>query len=257
MKTSTKNSNNRDTIEKWWNDISDFYQAFANLTTKTAIYGPFSPNESELGLLGDVNNKEILEIGCGGGQNLIAFSKQGANCTGVDISAEQLKYARQLAKDEGVEIKYIKDDMQQLKKVKKHNHYDIVFSVFALEYVPDLTTCFKNVFKLLKKDGLFVFSIVHPFYLTISRENLKITRSYYSEKPISLNETWKDGSKHTCILYTRKMSDIYNSLKNSGFLVEEMIEPLSFKDKRSWHGLYKPSLAKLIAPTLIFKNKKI
>lgn len=37
-------------------------------------YGPLSAGESELKLLGNVRGKDILEIGCGGGQNAIVLS---------------------------------------------------------------------------------------------------------------------------------------------------------------------------------------
>jgi cyclopropane fatty-acyl-phospholipid synthase-like methyltransferase len=63
-------------------------------------YGPISPGESELKLLGDVKCKDVLEIGCGGGQNTIVLSKKGAKSIGLDISEEQIKYARKLARRE-------------------------------------------------------------------------------------------------------------------------------------------------------------
>jgi ubiquinone/menaquinone biosynthesis C-methylase UbiE len=41
---------------------------------------------------------------------------------------------------------------------------DVVFSAFALGYVDDLPACFGEVYRVLKKGGLFVWSQGHPFF---------------------------------------------------------------------------------------------
>ena len=66
------------------------------LRPSVAHYGPDIPTEAELRLLGDLKGKKVLELGCGGAQCSIAFAKQGATAIGVDFSAAQLAFARQL-----------------------------------------------------------------------------------------------------------------------------------------------------------------
>lgn len=73
-------------IKKWWEEIAQDYQKKYKIPTKSAHYGPYSPDEDKLNLLGSIKRKKILEIGCGGGQCSIAFAKQGAKCIGLDIS---------------------------------------------------------------------------------------------------------------------------------------------------------------------------
>ena len=51
--------------------------------------------ESELQVLGDVRGKDMLELGCGGGQWSIALEALGARPVGLDLSREQLRHARQ------------------------------------------------------------------------------------------------------------------------------------------------------------------
>ncbi len=85
-----------------WNRTSAAYQAQHQLSTDAAQYGPWAPDEKTLRLLGDVRSKRIMELGCGGGQCSIAFAKQGALVTGLDLSDDQLSYARQLARREGM-----------------------------------------------------------------------------------------------------------------------------------------------------------
>jgi len=238
-------------IEKWWEETSQHYQESTKIGIGTAHYGPYAPDENELRLLGNVRGKKILEIGCGGGQCSVAFAKQGAVCTGIDISKEQLKFAENLAKKNKIKVNFTKGDIQTLKGIKSGS-FDIVFSAFALQYVPDLTKCFREVFRVLKKKGLFVFSLDHPFYDVINDKTFKIKTSYF--------ETGKmiEGK---FVFYKRKVSDILNSLIESKFSVEKMIEPLKLKVQKSWRGgrwdeIYPPKLVKLIGPTIIFKAVK-
>lgn len=248
-------------IENWWDEVSKGYQEDSDLYTKAAHYGPFCPDEDKLKLLGTVKGKKILELGCGGAQCSIAFAKKGAVCTGIDISKEQLKYAEKLAKKNKVKIKLIKGNIQTLRGIKS-NSYDIVFSAYAFQYIPNLTKCFKEVHRVLKKNGVFVFSFDNPFYLTLNTKTGKVEKSYFKTGRHEEIETWPDGSKHKFVMYYRKVSDIYNSLMESKFFVEKIIEPSFYKGQQAWRRkrwkeIYPEKLVKLIPPTIIFKAKKV
>ena len=117
-------------IKNFWGEISDKYQTEHSIHTKSAHYGPGVPDENKLGLLGNVKGKRILELGCGGAQCSIAFAKQGAIAAGIDISKEQLEFARHLVKENKVNVNLILGSFQDIKKLKS-NYYDIVFSAFA------------------------------------------------------------------------------------------------------------------------------
>jgi len=248
-------------IEKYWNQTSKKYQDNSNISTSSAHYGPFAPNEDKLKLLGNIKGKKILEIGCGGGQCSIALSKKGANCTGLDISEEQLKFARKLSIKENQNIIFIKKDIQTLKGIKS-NTYDVVFSAFAIQYVPNLSMIFREVYRVLKKDGVFVFSFDHPFYSIISPSTLKITQSYNTLKRFEETTTGVDGTKKKFIAYSRKISDTFNSLVNSGFYVERIIEPFDEKTENAWKDnywkkIYPLKATRMIGPTIIFKVSKL
>ncbi|MEZ4583912.1 MAG: class I SAM-dependent methyltransferase [Caldilineaceae bacterium] len=77
-------------------------------------YGLWSPPEDELGLLGPVAGRRVLDLGCGGGHNAVALARQGARVTGVDGSATMIATARALAHDAGVDATFIHADLAQL-----------------------------------------------------------------------------------------------------------------------------------------------
>ncbi len=243
-------------VKKWWEYASKGYQKECKIPIDIH-YGPGSPNEKNLKLLGNIKGKKILEIGCGGTQCGIAMAKQGAKVTGIDLSQEQLKFAKNLAEKNKVNIKFYQGDIKNLKQIKS-NSQDIVFSAFALQYVDNLDKCFKEVNRVLKKKGLFVFSLDHPFFKTADSKTLKLKRSYF--KTGRWTETFSDKTKKF-VVYTHNISELHNLLVDSGFIVEKVIEPDSRKryKKDPWYGLwdYTPKYLKMFPPTIIFKAKKI
>src|SRR3979490_255779 len=48
------------------------WPAWVDLSTDIVQYGPDIPTEADLRLLGSLENKRVLELGCGGGPNAVA-----------------------------------------------------------------------------------------------------------------------------------------------------------------------------------------
>ena len=93
--------------EQYWEEIAEAYQAETVISTDDFHYGPLIAGDSELELLPKtLSGLDCLEIGCGGAQNSIYLAKHGANCTAVDISAKQLRFAKQLARQAGVIVSF-------------------------------------------------------------------------------------------------------------------------------------------------------
>ncbi len=145
-----------------WNANSETYQSLHEIGTDSAHYGPWAPLENELRLLGDVRGLHILEAGCGGGQCCIAFAKQGATVTGVDLSDDQIEFARKLAAREQVDVAFAQGDITDLSAYKS-DAWDVVFSVYTLQYVAEIQQCLHECARLLKPGGRLVFSLDHPF----------------------------------------------------------------------------------------------
>lgn len=248
-------------IKDWWENTSKAYQETATISTDVAHYGPFAPDESELNLLGNISGKKIIEVGCGGGQCSFAFTKQGATCTGVDLSEEQIKFARDLAQEENVEVDFIEGDYHDLDMIPDKS-FDIAFSAFAFQYAHDLNKVFSEVSRVLKDDGQFVFSLDHPFFLNIDPKTNCLKDSYFNNGRHEFPHIWGDHEEGTFVFYNHTISDIYNALVSSGFLVEKIIEPHKLEGQDSWNkdkwkNTYPMSLVELLGPTIIFKTKKL
>lgn len=206
-----------------WDRHSAAYQAGARLPTDVVHYGPDIATEADYRLCGDVKGKRVLELGCGGAQCSIAFSKQGAIAIGVDFSAEQLAFARRLCEREGVKVDLHHGDLADLAFLRADS-VDLVFSAYSFGYVEDLGRVFRQVHRVLRPNGPLVFSLPHPSYDMIDdsdpEEPLLVRRSYFDRSPIEYE--W-NGVGFTD--YRHTIGDLFTTLTRSNFRVDTIIEP--------------------------------
>lgn len=211
-----------------WDIISKSYQEETRISLEDVHYGPISAGESELKLLGRVKDKDILEIGCGGGQNAIVLAKWGARSVGLDNSQEQIAYAKKLAEANKAKVSFHVGNMEDL-GMFSDGSFDVVLSSCALGYVENLAQTFREVFRVLKKNGLFVFCVVHPIAnrgraVRYGKRKMWAIGNYFDRRRRIW--TWKtDGKVAKFYGYHRTFQDYFNQVAAAGFVVEEILEP--------------------------------
>jgi SAM-dependent methyltransferase len=206
-----------------WDRHAAAYQAGAQLPTDVAHYGPDIGTEAELRLLGTLAGKRVVELGCGGAQCSIAFAKQGAHAIGIDVSAEQLAFARRLCEREEVKVELRQSDLADLAFLRADS-VDLVFSAYAFGFVEDLNRVFRQVHRVLRVNAPFVFSLPHPAYRMIDDDDreqpLSVRRSYFDRSPI---EYETNGIAFTD--YHHTVADLFNGLVRASFRVDTILEP--------------------------------
>ena len=244
-------------MRKAWNEISPHYQADNKIPTDFVHYGPHCPNEDQLRLIGDVRGKRVLEVGCGGGQCSIAFAKRGAIATGLDLSDAQVEYARTLAKDNGVEARFLQGTAEDLSAIPSGSQ-DVVFSAYALQYVERIERCFAEVARVLKASGLFVFSLDHPFWYCIAENELRIEFSYFDT--VHWYDWYQQGMQgHPKVeQFQRKVGDWFRALRGAGLEVLDIIEPEPVEEGsgQDWGEYYSPERQRMVPATIIWKARK-
>ncbi len=99
---------------------------------------------------------EVLDLCCGTGQLAKILTENGHKVTGIDVSADQLYYARKNAP----EARFLRRDARAFKLPRK---YEAVFSTFdALNHIlrlAELRQVFRNVSDCLLEDGIFIFDL--------------------------------------------------------------------------------------------------
>jgi ubiquinone/menaquinone biosynthesis C-methylase UbiE len=111
------------------------------------------------GLGSDRDNLAILDVGCGyGEQDLLWSGKMKKTCkiTAVDISSTQITSANQRRLKRNIleeNLEFVQGDAMRLEFAE--NTFDTVLSLESAFHYPDRPLFFKNVYSLLKPDGVF------------------------------------------------------------------------------------------------------
>lgn len=106
-------------------------------------------------------NPRILDVGCGGGILSEALAKAGAQVTGLDLSEASLHVAKQHAQNEGLQIDYRYESVQDVAKAQAGT-FDVVVCMEMLEHVPEPAKVIAACMQALKPGG-------HAFFSTINR----------------------------------------------------------------------------------------
>src|SRR5262249_29645177 len=179
-------------------------------------YGPDGPAEHELKLIGDVNGKRVLDLGCADGAAAVALARQGAVVIAIDPSSARLAQARRLAEEREVRVECRAADLADLAFMRADS-VDLVFSAFAVDTVDDAPRVFRQAQRVLKPNAPFVFSHQHPFVLSI--EGGRIVRSYTDAGPVTTSR-WGE----TVTVYPHSLSATFTHLLRSGFRVDAFHE---------------------------------
>ena len=124
--------------------------------------GKSSLNEYELKALGDVSNKSLLHLQCHFGQDTLSWSRLGAKCTGIDLSDEGIKLAKQLNDELKLDANFLCCNVLDISKLIS-NQFDIVFTSYGtIGWLPDLKPWAQMISERLKNGGVFYMVEFHP-----------------------------------------------------------------------------------------------
>ena len=87
--------------------------------------------------LADLNQKRVLDVGCGGGILADSMARKGANVTGIDLASKSLRVAQLHALETGTpNIQYREISVEALAQEQPAS-FDVVTCMEMLEHVPD------------------------------------------------------------------------------------------------------------------------
>ncbi len=239
-----------------WNHVASRFYGITALPT----YGPLAPTEDELQLLGEIQKKRVLEIGCGSGHSLAYLATQGAEeLWGLDLSSTQLEVARRLHQEQGLTSHLFCSPMEENPGLPE-NYFDLIFSIYALGWTVDLSRTLSLIVSYLAPGGHFLFSWEHPMYrcFTYQGEHFVLDRSYHDETSY-ISPRWADGKP--TVFHPRKVSTYVNAIIKAGLLIETLVEPTATLEQvtaaetspAQWYSLPR---ALLVPTTMILKARK-
>lgn len=128
-------------MSDYWNN---FYKENFEFENKPSTFCNFVLNY----LKNFNNHKKLIDIGFGNGRDIIKFSEEGYECTGIDISEETLKSLRK----KQPYIKLINDDFVN----HNYDNYDIYYSRFTLHAIKhnEILQFIKNISNSMNENSI-------------------------------------------------------------------------------------------------------
>ncbi|KAK5065102.1 hypothetical protein LTR84_000938 [Exophiala bonariae] len=219
-------------------DTAEFFTEYSRLPR--SVHGlDGAPEWPTLrGLVGDVKDQHILDLGCGFGWFARWAVQEGHAQTvlGIDLSENMLRRARDETQKAGIGEGIITYSCRNLEEVTLSElQYNLAYSSLALHYLPNepLKRLLGQVFKSLVSGGKFVFSIEHPVASAPFDAFWKMGEDGRVYWP--LNQYWDEGLRVTNWLapgvrkYHRTVDTYLTYLIDAGFVLRAF--------KEAWEGL--------------------
>jgi len=206
-------------VKKHWNQTadSDWYRS---LRTDKRIYElrqdpsvAFHPDVFALlrKYLPDLHNKQILLPSSGDNHAAFAFALMGANVTSADISERQLAHAEQIARQLGLDIRFVCEDTMHLSQITD-NTYDLVYTSNGTHtWISQLDAMYRNIHRVLKRDGLSIMYDVHPLQRPFTGEAWQQPTIRKAYDDILPDCHWR-------------VQDLVNAQINAGLMIKELAE---------------------------------
>jgi len=204
-----------------YNELADRYARSSASGAPNALYD----RPTILRLLGPVQGRRVLDLGCAAGHLTHELVLAGADVVALDKSERMVAHARRLV--DGRARVEVADLSQPLHMVDSHS-MDLVAASLVLHYLPDWQGVISEVYRVLKPGGALVMSVHHPI-TGWSRSD----RTDYHRLEL-IEEKWNvDGVETTAKMWRRPVSAVFTPLLNQGLVIDLVHEPEPSFDERA------------------------
>lgn len=257
----------------WWDRNADEYQEEHGgfLGDDRFVWGPEGLDEAEAGLLGPADGLKglaVLEVGAGAAQCSRWLAAQGARPVALDISHRQLRHAMRIDAEAGAAgaaaeagavsaagggpVALVQADAMALPF--RDASFDLACSAYgAIPFVADPVRVMREVHRVLRPGGRWVFSVTHPVRWAFpdepGPEGLSVAASYFDRTPyVEQDET----GRAVYVEHHRTLGDRVRDVVAGGFSLLDLVEPEwpAWNDQE-WGG-WSPLRGNLIPGTAIF-----
>jgi SAM-dependent methyltransferase len=239
---------------RWWDaDAEDYLAAHGEyLGSADFVWCPEGLREADAGLLGELAGRRVLEVGCGSAPCARWLAAQGAQVVGLDLSTGMLRHAVHAACDSGISVPLVQADAARLPFAD--GSVDLACSAFgAVPFVADSAAVMREVARVLRPDGRWVFAVTHPLRWIFPDDpgeaGLTVAQSYFDRTPYV--EVDRLGNP-TYVEHHRTLGDRVREIVAAGLVLEDLIEPEWPSDLHREWGQWSPLRGALFPGTAIF-----
>ena len=167
-------------------------------------------------VLADVEDKDVLCLASGGGQQSAVFGLLRAKVTVADLAAGQLAGDRQAASRYGYRVDVLQADMRNLSCIRDES-FDLVYQADSFAYIPDVRQVYCEVGRVLKTGGLYRAKHSQPAVHFVCWDGAR----YSVTTPYTENvDRREDGG----IEFRHYLDDIFGGLGDAALELEEVVD---------------------------------
>lgn len=239
---------------RWWDADADDYLAEhgAFLGDADFVWCPERVREADVGLLGPVAGRLVLEVGCGSAPCARWLASQGAQVVAFDLSAGMLRHAVSGSTRTGVRVPLVQADAVAMPF--RDDSFDSACSAFgAVPFVADSAAVMREVARVLRPGGRWVFSVTHPMRWIFpddpGERGLTAVQSYFDRSPYVEVDA---AGEPAYVEHHRTLGDRVREIVAAGFQLVDLIEP-EWPDglEQAW-GQWSRTRAEIFPGTAIF-----
>jgi len=153
----------------------------------------------------------------------------GAQCTGVDLSDEAIRVAREVNEELGLQAKFICCNVYDL-PAYLDEQFDIVFTSYGtIGWLPDLDKWAAIISRFLKPGGIFYMVDFHPALWMMDEDFQSVKYHYFNTTVIAeeISGTYTDRNapiRSKEYSWNHSFSEILNALLENGLAIEQFNE---------------------------------
>ena len=239
---------------RWWDADAADYQAEhgAFLGDTDFVWCPERVREDDVRLLGDVRARRVLEVGCGAASCARWLRSHGAEVVAFDLSAGMLGEAIAASRRTGTTVPLVQADAVALPF--STGSFDLACSAFgAVPFVADSALLMREVARVLRPGGRWVFSVTHPMRWIFPDDpgeyGLTAMQSYFDRNPyVEVDERGVPAY----VEHHRTLGDRVRELVAAGFRLLDVIEPAWPEDLDATWGQWSRLRGEIFPGTAIF-----
>ncbi|QDT98212.1 class I SAM-dependent DNA methyltransferase [Gimesia aquarii] len=179
-------------------------------------YNAHYERPSLLSLLPEVNEKTVIDLGCGPGLYSKFLVENGAKVTAVDGSQEMIQIVKEKLGDK---IQCYVQNLADGLPNEQDQTFDVAVCPLMIHYLEDFTKLFSDIKRILKSDGIFIFSTHHPFV----DYQLSPSGNYFLTEKI-VDEWDTVGRPVRVEYYRRPLTSIIQAIVDAGMCVITLTE---------------------------------
>jgi SAM-dependent methyltransferase len=195
-------------------------------------WGLYAVPEASLGVLGDVDGLDIVELGCGTAYFSAWLTRRGARLVGVDPTPAQLETARRVMTETGLEFQLVEAAGESVPLPDAA--FDVVLSEYGAATWADPYRWIPEAARLLRAGGRLVFlhgtPLAHVCFPDVGEVTTQLQRPYFGLH----REEWGEGEGTDFQLTHGDWIDVLHA---NGFDIERLVE-LQAPPEAETHSYY-------------------